>query len=204
MSEQQPTSRNLRLSPVHVHAVGVAGLLLLSGVAYAFGIAPSLDARVQAQQQREAIARTGDRARLAQEQLEAAQADLALLRSDMDHVPIESEQLVGSITDAASSFGLSPIGVDRSGQQPAGDFLRTTLTLHAGGSYSDIQAFVTGLRDHLPTATIDGFAITAAPIESQGLMLIVTVLVYAPQAATPDAGAPQAVDSSPAAGDSTR
>lgn len=204
MSEQQSTCRRLRLSPAHVHAMGATGILLLAGVAYAFGVAPSLDARVQAQQQREAIARTGDRTRLAREQLESAQAELDSLREGVDHAPIGSEQLVGAITNAASSFGLSPMGVDRSGQQPVGDLLRTTLTLHAGGSFSDIHAFLTGLRDHLPTATIDGFAITAAPIQTQGLMLIATVLVYAPQASTPEAGAPQAVDSSPGAGDSTR
>lgn len=196
MSDEASTNSTIqKISPMHVHALGAIGVLMLGGLAYAFGVAPSLKAQAQAQAQREAIARAGDRVRIAKSELEAAEASLETLRARDGVEPIASEQLVGRVTDITSQFGLTSLGTDRSGTERIGGLVRTRLTLNAMGSFSDIDAFLSEYRDHLPTATIEGFAIMPSPTSSGELALLATVLVYAPQSAPADSATAAATDS---------
>ena len=184
-----------RIMPGHIHGLGAVGLLTLGGIAYAFGISPSLRAETQAASQREAIVRAGERVRALRQDLGDAQVELDSLESVVGDGTLESERLVGRLTEVAAGFGLTPMGVDRSSTELAGDLVQTRLTLNAVGSFSDIDAFVSGLRAQIPTASIDGFAIVPAPMESQGLALVATVLVYAPQPSASDASAARANES---------
>lgn len=185
MSDETGTSRaHSKFTPMHVHAAGAVGVLVLGGLAYAFGVAPSLEASAQAHAQREAIARAGDRVRIAQSELEATKATLETLRAHDGVEPVASEQLVGRLTDVTTTFGLTQLGTDRSGTERIGDLVRTRLTLNALGSFSDIDAFLSEYRDHLPTATIEGFAIMPSPTSSGELALLATVLVYAPHSSS--------------------
>ena len=138
---------------------------------------------------------TGDRVRIAKSELEAAEISLGALRARDGVEPIASEQLVGRVTEITSQFGLTSLGADRSGTERIGGLVRTRLTLNAMGSFSDIDAFLSEYRDHLPTATIEGFAIMPSPTSSGELALLATVLVYAPQSAPADSTTAATTDS---------
>lgn len=199
-----PAPGRPNIQPWHIHALGAVGMLALAGVVYAFGVAPSLRAQEQALAQQDAIARAGERVRAVKGELATARARLETLRESAGPEPIPGEQLVGHVSEVITRFGLSPLGVDRSGAEPVGDLLSTRITLNAAGSFSDIDAFLTGLGDSIPGATVEGFAIVPAPLEGQGLTLIATVLVYAPQPSAPASPAASADGSDGSSGTPAR
>jgi hypothetical protein len=200
MTDFEPVqSMHTKVLPVHVHAVGVAGVLALGGLAYAFGVMPSLQAEAQARSQHEAIARAGERVRAAKAALATAEARLGSLREAGSAEPIPSEKLVGHLTEVATGFGLTILGADRSGTERVDGLARTQLTVNAMGSFSDIDAFVSQFQDHLPTAEIEGFAIVPSPTDAERLALMATVLVHAPQPSATDAATTTPAGSAPSA-----
>lgn len=198
MTESEPVrTTHSKVLPGHVHAIGAMSVLALGGLAYAFGIAPSLRAEAQARSQYEAIARAGERVRTAKSELSAAEAQLESLREAGSAEPVPSERLVGRVTEIASQFGLTTLGADRSGTGRVDGLVGTRLTLNAAGSFSDIDAFVSEFRDHLPTAEIEGFAIVPSPTDPESLALMATVLVHAPQSSATDAAIAPPAGSAP-------
>lgn len=176
-----------QFAPLHVHILGAVGVLALAGVGYALGYAPSAQAQHQAELQRQAIGKANDEATATAQHIEAARLERQTLRASIDKLPIEDTDLVNLLTDAATDRTLAVHNVVAGDESTHNDLTRTSVALHASGSFSDIAGFIADLRQVHPGATIDGFSIMPEPMGGQALVFQASLSAYAPQTAPADA-----------------
>jgi Tfp pilus assembly protein PilO len=172
----------VRLAPMHVHAVGVAGLLALAGIGYALGYAPAARAQHRAQVQRQAIAKANDEANATAQHIDTARLEFETLRAQARGLPASTD-LVGVLTDAVSVRGLVAHNVVADASVSIDGLTRTTVVLHASGAFSDFAGLVADVGDVHPGAAIDGFTILPDPMGRDSLVFQASLSVYAPQTA---------------------
>ncbi len=187
-----------QFSPVHMHAIGVVGVFAMAGIGYAFGYAPSARAQHQAQLQRQAISKANDEANATAQHIEKATLELEILRAAIDAVPADAD-LVDVLSEAVADHTLAAYNVMADKTTAAEGVTRTTMVVHASGSFSDIARFIADLGSVHPGAAIDGFSIMPDPMGADTLVFQASLSVYAPQPARPDASAAESSGRAPAA-----
>lgn|GEM_PF-4725424 len=193
-----------QLSPAHIHAIGVVGVLALVGVGYALGYAPSSRAQHQAELQRKAITKANDEASATAQHIEIAQLELETLEAAIKTPLVASGDLVDILTDAATARSLAAHDVVADDPTTAEGLLRTAVVIHASGGFSDITGFITDLRESHPNMVIDGFSIMPEPMGANALAFQASLSVYAPQAVPSDKAAEESSRRAPAATSAAR
>ena len=202
MSPKSFPSNPLRISTGHVHAAGAAAILALVGLAYAFGFAPSAQARHQADLQQQAIERTQAEAAATAEHVRRSRMALEGLENS---IASDARQLLDSMQAVRSSAEASGLMVRNlvEGEASTTDTLvRQTVSMQASGTFSDISSWLRIIREESSSAVIDTFSISRQPGDPAMLTLQATLSLYTPQPVSP-ASAEGGTDANAAASTTT-
>lgn len=180
-AEEHHTRKKLQPTAAHVHATGALAVLALAAAGYALGYAPMDRAQEQAAAQSKAIQRARSESIATSEHLERAATKLQTLRSELGDALQRARNPEAAIQDSASQASLMVHTLTTGDQEELGELQRTSLTMHASGSFSDIIGWLADVDSQLPGVVVQGFSISSADASQSSLTFQASLSVYAPK-----------------------
>jgi Tfp pilus assembly protein PilO len=188
MTDEQARKPSMpKLATLHVHALGVVGLVALAGAGYAFGYVPSARAQHRAELQRAAIGKASDEASATAEHLRHAEIQLGALRARLGPEPGSQTELAQAISIAAVERGLVAPRVSWGERGVVDGLERSRLLVEGSGPFSEVASLFAGIQASLPGVAIDGFSIAPDPSDESILAFHASLSAYAPQSAPSEA-----------------
>jgi len=182
-SPQRNILKSFQPTALHIHVVGAISTLALAAAGYALSYAPAAQARERSMLQAQAINRAQSESTATAEHLRRAREKLEALRDEFGESLRRGADPEVMIRASASSAMLSVHSLATGQRTEADSLQRTTLVMHASGSFSDINDWLAAVHTELPGVVVEGFSISTTDAPQPTIAFQASLSVYAPQTA---------------------